>query len=391
MNVLYVLNSTYKLGGASKSFVTMVKGLGEKGIVPTVVLPDREGLYGDLAKMGVDVIVATYRPNTYPYRHSLKDYFLFLPRLLARRWVNHRAVAKLEQAARDRRIALVHTNVSVIDIGFRLSRKLCVPHIYHVREYGDLDFQGIYYPSWKSFHKTMSAPRSYAICVTDGILLHHGLRACANARVIYNGVAGFAPDKIEVEKEGCFLYVGRVEFAKGLDMLLEAYSAYWQKSSRKMPLWIAGDRKDDAYNRQLDEFIRTRGLGNHVRFLGGKKDVFALMRKANAIVVPSRREAFGRCMTEAMFNKCLVIGYDRGGTKEQFDNGLRFAGGEIGFRFSSVEELARILGRMDALSTDDCSEMIERAYRTVCAFYSVEAHVSKVYEFYCDILNEKVG
>lgn len=390
MKVLYILNSTYVLGGASKSFIIMLEGLMRKGIFPIVVLPDRRGLYADLVKMGVDVIVVTYRINTYPHVRSLKDYLLFFPRLLARRWVNYRAVYKLVGVLRGRQIILIHTNVSVVDIGFRLSRKLRVPHIYHIREYGDLDFRELYYPSWKSFHDTLSAWQSYAICITKGILFHHHLQDCANAKVIYNGVAGIVQDKVDVEKPGYFLYAGRMEAAKGLDMLLEAYWGYWQRSAKKMPLWIAGDRGNDMYNNQLDEFIETHGLKGHVCFLGGRKDVHALMQKAKAIIIPSRLEAFGRCMAEAMFNKCLVIGYNTGGTKEQFDNGLQLTGKEIGIRFSSVGELVRILEKMDVLSLDNCREMLERAYRTVCTFYSVETYISNVYEFYCNILDEDV-
>ena len=40
LNVVYVLNSTYALGGASKSFVSMLSGLMERGVHPIVVLPD---------------------------------------------------------------------------------------------------------------------------------------------------------------------------------------------------------------------------------------------------------------------------------------------------------------------------------------------------------------
>lgn len=45
---------------------------------------------------------------------------------------------------------------------------------------------------------------------------------------------------------------------------------------------------------------------------------------------------------------------------------------------------------MDVLSLDNCREMLERAYRTVCTFYSVETYISNVYEFYCNILDEDV-
>lgn len=392
-NVVYILNSTYSLGGASKSFLSLISGLKRKGVCPLVVVPDKEGIYADLLRMGVEVIVALYRPNTYPRFATVKDKLLFLPRLWARRWLNRRAVSRLFALLSVRgHVHLVHTNVSVVDIGFRLARRLRVPHVYHIREYGDLDFHEFYFPSWKLFHKRLRVPLSYVICITEGILRHHLLQGYSAARVIYNGIeTGTVPgagDSFEDRK--FFLYAGRIEPAKGLDLLLEAYAAYVEKSASGTPLWVAGDAGDDSYSRCLNEYVRSRGLGGHVRFLGPRRDVDVLMRKALAIVIPSRFEAFGRCMPEAMSNGCLVIGRDTGGTKEQFDNGLRLTGAEIGFRFTTVAELAEALGRAESLSEHERTDIVERACRTVRTLYSTDAYVDGVYQFYRDILNENM-
>lgn len=390
--IVYVLNSTYALGGASKSFLAMVGGLRKKGVCPIVVAPDREGIYADLIQMGIEVVVMTYRINTYPHLHTPRDFVLFIPRLVARRFVNGLAVKKLFAIFSGREICLVHTNVSVVDIGFRLSRKLRVPHLYHIREYGDLDFRESYYPSWNTFHKMLHAPGSYVACVTKGILFHHGLQDCGTkARVVYNGVADGIPSFPETTDGGAyFLYAGRVEPAKGLDLLLEAYALYAKETVKKTPLWVAGSMEDLTYCRALEHYLELHGLKDYVRFLGPRKDIAAVMRKAKAVVVPSRLEAFGRCMAEAMFNGCLVIGHDTGGTKEQFDNGVRQTGAEIGFRFASVTELAQALMKADVLPAYEKEEITRRAFRTVCALYTVQANVEGVYQFYSDILNENV-
>ena len=57
MNVVYILNSTYALGGASKSFMSMLEGLKNKGVKPIVVVPDHEGLCKILHKKGIETIV----------------------------------------------------------------------------------------------------------------------------------------------------------------------------------------------------------------------------------------------------------------------------------------------------------------------------------------------
>jgi len=48
INAVYILNATTETGGASKSFIAMLKGLMTMGVKPTVVLPDTHGLYNTL-------------------------------------------------------------------------------------------------------------------------------------------------------------------------------------------------------------------------------------------------------------------------------------------------------------------------------------------------------
>ena len=58
-----------------------------------------------------------------------------------------------------------------------------------------------------------------------------------------------------------------------------------------------------------------------------------------------------------MLNNCLVIERDTAGTKEQFNNGLKDTGEEIGLRFKTVEELTM---RMIEVSNNLEPEKYER-------------------------------
>lgn len=390
MKVAYILNSTYSAGGASKSFMTMLEGVKRKGVSPVVVLPDTDGLYNDILRLGIPVIALTYRPDTYPYCRNLKDLLLFVPRLSARRFVNAMAVRKLTRIFMNEHIDMIHTNVSVIDIGFRTADLLNIPHIYHIREYGDLDFKEHYYPSWNIFHRRKIRD-SYTICITRDIQKHHQLSNLSTSKVIYNGIGNYTADVLErsIDKEEYFLYVGRIEPAKGLLQLLEAYVMYRRKClSGTVPLWIAGSVGDAEYGRLINEYVTSSHLADSVRFLGLRKDVDVLMQKAKAIVIPSRFEAFGRCMAEAMFNGCIVIGKNTGGTKEQFDNGLQLTGKEIGFRYNTTGELSDCLMKVLSLSLDEMKGMLVRAYQVVNRLYSGDAYVQQVYEFYKSIADE---
>ena len=56
MKILYILNSTLTLGGATKSFLILLDGIIGKGFSPTVVVPNENGIYKQLRQRGVHTI-----------------------------------------------------------------------------------------------------------------------------------------------------------------------------------------------------------------------------------------------------------------------------------------------------------------------------------------------
>ncbi len=87
-------------------------------------------------------------------------------------------------------------------------------------------------------------------------------------------------------------------------------------------------------------------------------------------------------MAEATFNGCLVIGKDNTGTKEQFDNGLELCGEEIGFRYQTTEELTAAMMEVERMGKEERKKIESYALKTVLHFYTNEASVNKVYDFY---------
>ena len=147
LKVLYILSSTSIHGGASKSFMVMLDRLRILGVEAFVVLPNTEGLYQELKAQGVSVRAYTYRMAVYPPCNDVKDFLLWLPRLCGRLIVNHQATRQVEQLCKQIHPDIIHTNVSVIDIGYRAAQHLRIPHVWHIREYGDLDFHLYHYPT----------------------------------------------------------------------------------------------------------------------------------------------------------------------------------------------------------------------------------------------------
>ena len=193
-----------------------------------------------------------------------------------------------------------------------------------------------------------------------------------------------------IDKENYLLYAGRIEQAKGLDILLEAYSDYVEKSSTIIPLWIAGSMNNSQYLDKIKSIVSNRKLSQHITFLGERNDLQSLMQRAKAIIIPSRFEGFGFCMAEAMFNGCLAIGNNTAGTREQFDNGLQLEKKEIGIRYNTKEELTQRLIDITNSPAVHYKDMVARAFHTVNSMYSREKHTENVYVFYKRIIKDSI-
>lgn len=388
MNILFVLHQTILLGGGTKSFMLTLKGLMENGVHPTVIMPDKCGIYQTIAGLHIPTIVTTYRDNTYPVIRRKKDYFIFIPKLIARRIVNHLAVKKIVKEIEGKNIDIVHTNVSVCSVGYEVSRKLGIPHIYHIREYADKDFGMHFFPTRQSYLRQLAQPDSYSICITKDIQKHFGQEGNPNSCVIYNGIQPSIKEIPAIHKENFLLYAGRVDPAKGVYELLLAYNTYYNDIGERqaLHLYIVGDLSHESYKNRINNYIARQHLESHVHIMGPRKDIISLMQKAKAIIIPSLNEGFGRCMPEAMFNGCLAIGRDTGGTKEQMDNGLEYTGKDIALRFKTMEQLVSHFMDISKQPLDFFHDMIQSAFITVNHFYSSESNTNKILSLYGRIL-----
>lgn len=388
MNIAYILNSTSRNGGATKAFKQMLSGLMQKGINPIVIVPNKNGAYKDLTEMGVPVFSTPFRTHTYPNNRTLREKALFLPRLVARLIINHMATRTVVNILHKYAIDIVHTNVGPVNIGFGAAQELGIPHIYHIREYGDLDFGLKYIPSNRHFHRQLDEiPLSYSICITKDIQAHHRQLGKPTSRIIYDGVH-VKMDSIPKTKshKDYFLFAGRIQSAKGVDTLLEAYGMYKSQTDNPFPLHLAGGIVDNFYMKKLSAIITKYGIESHVKFLGDCDNIKDLMLGARAIIISSPFEGFGLCLAEAMFLGCLTIGRNTTGTKEQYDNGLQMTGEEIGLRYNTTEELASLLMEVGTCPPEKYQPYIERAFRVVNTLYTQENNVNEIERFYQDIM-----
>jgi glycosyltransferase involved in cell wall biosynthesis len=388
MNVAYILNATIPNGGATKAFLNTLDGLLPYGIHPFVVVPDNEGVAQELKARGIPTLVVNYRPSAYPYFLTIKQRLLFIPRLVARIVVNFKATKAVAAFFKENRIDLVHSNTSVVRIGFDAAQKVGIPHIYHLREYADR-IGYYYFPTKDTFFHQLEKSNGYTICITKDIQSYYRQSNKNASRVIYDGVFFEVDTMPTSHSKDYFLYAGRIHPAKGLRELLEAYCSYIRKNNHPLHLKVAGSNGDHAYYKSQLNFIKHNGLTDYVDLLGDRDDIASLMREARALIVSSPFEGFGFCMPEAMQQGCLCIARNTGGTKEQLDNAKEMTGREIALRYETTEQLAEALSEVANHPASYYADYTETAFKVVNQLYTKETNAKKVYEFYNDILNGK--
>ncbi len=139
-------------------------------------------------------------------------------------------------------------------------------------------------------------------------LQHAGIRA-SRVAVIPNGVdypddpAAGGPRPHREFSQPYALFLGRVNWKKGLDRLIRAW--------REVPvltLVIAGN-DEEGYEARMKELARTEGVDARVQFIGPASDAakWGLYAAASMFVLPSYSENFGNTVVEAMAMRCPVI------------------------------------------------------------------------------------
>lgn len=103
------------------------------------------------------------------------------------------------------------------------------------------------------------------------------------------------------------LFLGRLHFKKGLDLLISAFDALGKRAPG-VQLVIAGPENDD-YGQKVRGWVRERGLDAVVHFVGSLEgqDVVQAYVDADVFVLPSYTENFGMSVAEAMACELPVV------------------------------------------------------------------------------------
>jgi len=320
MRVAFVTHYS-SLYGANRSLLNLIDGLKEYNVESFVLCPSNGELPMRLKERNVPFLI-------FPFKNWVgSSSIISRIKAPARLVINLAILPSLIRQVKQWNADIIYTNSSVTPIGALISRVLKKPHVWHIREFGWLDYQLRYDWGEKIFKYWLN--RADAIIAVSNAVKQIVLKNInTKVYVIYNGVISTSESailrkQIDLSNERSnytFAIVGIISPNKGQEDAIRAL-AYLRKDYPNVRLLIVGSGSGE-YIERLKVLCDELNLEESVEFWGYISNPFDAYLKADAILMCSKYEAMGRVTVEAMAAAKPVIGYNSTGTNELIEHGI---------------------------------------------------------------------
>lgn len=384
MKVAFITHCT-NLGGANRSLLNLIDGLKSYKIDSYVIAPAEGDITDELQfrKVQFAILPVTYWVSDLNIKGSiLKQSFQIIRKSYSPTKSLFSSVSKVSAFAnqlKDWNIDVVYTNSSVTPIGALVAQQIHRPHIWHLREFLDLDY-GLYFHWGKFISNYVIGKADAKIAVSKAVRSHftNGISPNNSIQVIYNGIASIAEfDRFyelvhstpAIDKPYTFAIVGGISPNKGQHIAIKALAALADDFPKIRLLIVGGG--DTTY---LKELSRELNILDKVEFWGHTYEPYKAYLASDAVLMCSRNEAMGRVTAEGMSACRPVIGYDNAGTSELIQHeytGLLYQDGH--------KDLAACM-KLFVENPDWAKTLGENAWRVAREKYSIETYAQKVYE-----------
>ena len=191
--------------------------------------------------------------------------------------------------------------------------------------------------------------------------------------------------KYTIEKynipSNCFLVgcVGRVVDYKNIDFIIKNISEIYCSINKNIYLIVAGAGPEEYVN-ELREYAYNVGVSDHVIFTGFINDPNRLISSLDLLVAPSRVDAFGRTIVEAMLQKTPVLAAKSGGHLNIISEGVNGTFYEPTIKDDFFKKISIIMDRTNI------SELSDNAYQFAQFNFSPKQHLNNILPIYHNLL-----
>ena len=235
-----------------------------------------------------------------------------------------------------------------------------------------------------AYYQILSS-RSYAYLIEHGFCRER-IISIPNGVDIRQFYPVLWPQKARTDGARTLLCVARLEYAKGIDVLLHAWThmmnmpATW-RVGLQLKLSLVGD---GSCRMELEKMAANLEIQESVEFLGTRSDIARLMQEAWGFVLPSRWEGMPNALLEAMACHLPCIATRVSGSEDVIEQGVN----GLLVEPEDPEQMAYAF-RLLINDADMAEQLGWRGYETVLSYYRLSSTVQECLAFYHYLLDKK--
>jgi glycosyltransferase involved in cell wall biosynthesis len=181
------------------------------------------------------------------------------------------------------------------------------------------------------------------------------------------------------ERQPVIGIVGQLTPRKGQLELIRAFANVVEERPKALLLVVGAPlfNRDHEYEELLKDTSRRVGISEHVRLLGARNDVAAVMQVLDLLVVNSAAEPFGLVALEAMASGTPVLAAACDGLTEIVEHGVD------GWLVAPGDEAALVAAILElSCEPELCARLAEAGKKKVAARFLVNRYMTELESFY---------
>lgn len=362
-------------GGANLSMLYLIKSLKLYEIEPLVFLPAHGPIEQPLRENGIPYEIHRYASLRTANRGCIRNIIEAIVRLLI-----NIVQALILGIKLKNKIDIIHANSSLVFFGVFLKFVMHKPLIWHLREFGNEDYDlifsmGKYVSGWCYSRADTVIAISEAMNQYFKSYVYSG----QNIVTIYNGVdesqikCRLKQPSNPMDNKMKLCIVGGISEAKNQIDLINAVQLL---PNNDFTLDIIGEGTPQYVGR-LEIMIKNKGLEKKINFVGHRAMIGELLADYNIGIITSKNEAFGRVTIEYMLAGVPVIASNAGANKELIDNGNT----GIFYELGDAQDLANKIEEL--ISDKEYRQRLSlNAYNVAINNYTAQNNAQKILEIY---------
>lgn len=382
MRVLFISHEDSKFG-APKSLMELIKTLKVVyNVEPIILLHSKDDVYKLCEEEHIEKYVIGHRNCITKKPTNIITLMRVIAKKIIYEYAKWRALKKIINDININSIDIIHTNVSIVDIGLELNKRFKIPHIIHLREPASI--MENYFFCRNNYIDALSNYSTKAIAISNYIQREWAKRGLNESKIstIYNGLdlsqitaSQHKNDKINI------VFCGSFSEEKGQIQLIEAIKSLPKELQSKINVDFVG-QGDPHYQTVLANRANDYGLGEIIHFKGYIEKISQKLNKYDIGVICSKGEPFGRVTVEYMAASLCVVASSTGASPEIIKNKVT---GYL-YPYANIVELTRILTLI--ISNKNLIISVGKNARDIVFNkFTTEENAKNVYSLYCNILN----